>query len=933
MIRYVTSLVLLVLWGAATPGVALEADAQFSAAAEHYRQGQWQAAVDGFATLLAENPNFARAADAHFFGGEALVQLQQWHDARANFDAVLRIDPMGAHARQSLFRSGEAAFMLGDDRPALEQLTAFIREYPSDLLNAFALVYVGDLQLLAGQTEAAEQHYQQALANFPDGPLAAETYFGLAQCQHQQGRLPQARDTYRQAITLGGDVAEPALVQLGLVENSLGDHAAAQRTLDELIAKYPQSEYRDRAQLGRGYAFYKQGQHGQAIAALGELLARPGVEVDAAYLLGLAQSATGDWPAAAETLQGIQLDDSHALAAAVAYHTGDALLKTGKLEEAASAFERVVQQHGDSAWADDSLLGKARVAIERKDAAASLELADALLARFPDSPLAEQARLAKGQALAVLDKPAEAIAALEPVLNDVAASPQAAELRERAQSIVALGQAKLGDFENARQVISDLAQDPAGSELAQELKVRVGELAQAAGESEFANDLLASVSDGSARLVDRAKSSLGWNHFEAGRWEDAVAAFDEVLKSGATGNAAAEASVLRARAFEHLQKADEALAQYKSVAEQFADSPRAAEALHRAARLLETGGDSEQAASFYAQILEKYPDYAALDDVLFREAWLSRTTDPKFAEQLLERIRTEFAASDAAPEAILQLAELNLADGQLDRAAELLRDVTRPDAPANVRARALYQEGRVELARGNWDEALRPLEQLQRELPDSSQALAAEYLRGEVAFRKGDFEQAAGLLAEVNAKAQGLSEAWLPTSELRRAQALAQTKHWAEAAEVARSLSSRFPDFAQRYEADYLIGRAFAAQAEFDEARNWYAQVLASPAASGTETAAMAQWMTGESYFHQQQYAAALGEYLKVDPSHARWHAAATLQAGKAQEALGRWQDAATSYAELVRQYPDSPLAAEANQRRSAAKARAAAPRTSSTQQ
>jgi TolA-binding protein len=756
--------------------------------------------------------------------------------------------------------------------------------------------------------------------------MVAESYFGLAQCYHQAKRLSQARDAYKQAISAGGDVVEPALLQLGLVESSLGNFAAAQQAADQLIANYPAGEFRDRAQLGRGYALYKQGQYPKAVAAFSELLARPGVEIDAAYLLGLSQSATGDWPAAAKTLQGIQLDDSHALAAAVAYHTGDALLRTGKLDDAAAAFDRVVQQHADSAWADDSLLGKARVAIEQQDAASSLALADSFLEKFPESPLAQQARLAKGQALAALEKPEEAIKTLEPLLNDTAVGQQANDLRDRVQSIVAEGQAKLGDFDKARQAVEQLAQDPASSELANELKVRVGEMAQAAGKSDVANELLAGVTEGSKQLTDRAKQSLGWSYFEAGRWEEAAAAFDEIIQSGATGPEAAEALLLKARALEHLQKVDEALSQYQEVVDKYPDTPRAAEALHRAAQLLETRGSEDQARSLYGQLLDKFPEYAATDEVLLREAWLTREKDPKVASQILERIRSEFATSRVAPEATMQLSELLVQEGKLDQAAELLREITRPDAPASIRPRALYLEGQLELARQNFDGALRPLEQLMREHPDSDEALTAEYLQAEVAYRKGEYQQATQLFAQLNDKTQGRHDSWLPMAELRRAQALAQTKQWTEAAEIAKSLSGRFPEFAEQYEADYLIGRTYAAQAEFDAARSWYAKAIAAPQARGSETAAMAQWMIGESYFHQQQYAAALGEYMKVGSEYARWHAAALLQAGKSQEALGRWEDAASSYAALVNTYPDSSLAAEANQRLTAARARAAVP-------
>ena len=50
----------------------------------------------------------------------------------------------------------------------------------------------------------------------------------------------------------------------------------------------------------------------------------------------------------------------------------------------------------------------------------------------------------------------------------------------------------------------------------------------------------------------------------------------------------------------------------------------------------------------------------------------------------------------------------------------------------------------------------------------------------------------------------------------------------------------------------------------------------------------MAQWMIGESFFHQEKYAEALAEYLRVDDRYPfpRWQAAALLQAGKCHERL-----------------------------------------------
>ena len=106
-------------------------------------------------------------------------------------------------------------------------------------------------------------------------------------------------------------------------------------------------------------------------------------------------------------------------------------------------------------------------------------------------------------------------------------------------------------------------------------------------------------------------------------------------------------------------------------------------------------------------------------------------------------------------------------------------------------------------------------------------------------------------------------------------------------------------------------------QADFAAAREHYARVIRSEHAGKSETAAMAQWMVGESYFHQENYRAALAEYLRVEILYAypRWQAAALLQAGKCQERLGQWKEAAQTYARLVKVYPKSDVVADAASR------------------
>jgi tetratricopeptide (TPR) repeat protein len=116
---------------------------------------------------------------------------------------------------------------------------------------------------------------------------------------------------------------------------------------------------------------------------------------------------------------------------------------------------------------------------------------------------------------------------------------------------------------------------------------------------------------------------------------------------------------------------------------------------------------------------------------------------------------------------------------------------------------------------------------------------------------------------------------------------------------------------------DYLLGRAAAASADFEAARRYYNKAVRSSTGGKTETAAMAQWMIGETYFHQENFEAALREYLRVEIlySYPRWQAAAVLQAGKCEEALGRNKEAAELYARLIKAFPNTEFTDEAAKR------------------
>ncbi len=219
-----------------------------------------------------------------------------------------------------------------------------------------------------------------------------------------------------------------------------------------------------------------------------------------------------------------------------------------------------------------------------------------------------------------------------------------------------------------------------------------------------------------------------------------------------------------------------------------------------------------------------------------------------------------------------------------------------------------------------------PLKQLIEKHAESPLVKRAEYWLGESAWKQGDYADAARIMAELSPRVAGQPEDWVPMVALRQAQSLVHLKKFAEAKKLALQLAKDVPEFEQQHEVDYVLGRCLASQAEFDKAREAYRRVTESESGRGTETAAMAQWMIGETYYHQKNYATSLREFLRLEILYdfPVWQAAALLEAGKCHEQLGEWKQAGDLYQRIVAEFPDAAVHDEGRERLQLARERLA---------
>ena len=218
---------------------------------------------------------------------------------------------------------------------------------------------------------------------------------------------------------------------------------------------------------------------------------------------------------------------------------------------------------------------------------------------------------------------------------------------------------------------------------------------------------------------------------------------------------------------------------------------------------------------------------------------------------------------------------------------------------------------------GLWQEVRTAAERLLATVPEGALHTAARFWLAEAEFRTGNDDEARRRFDQLAELTFGLNEPWVPMIPLRLAQLAAHRQQWAEVLRMAEAFDREHKDFPLAYEMHYLRGRARAGRGEMTAARDAYATVLESPAAEGTETATMAQWMIGETFFHQRDYPRARDAYQRVVDEHRRvaWQARAVLQTGKCWELEGEWDLARSLYAEALERWPDEPPAEQLSTR------------------
>ncbi len=612
------------------PGNALKGDARLIEARAILAQDRPAEAVTILESLVAdEKPGTDLAQAASYTLSLAYKAAGQPEKALALMEGLAKSSsPTAAEARLVI---GLNLFEAKKYAEAAESLQAFLAARPMSDDSARALAYLALARKALGQDEAAQEALDRLARDFPSSDALVRSRLILAESALEARRYDEAAALFGPAA--GSDDPKwktRALSGLGWAQLQGGQSEKAAATFAALLAFAPTDPLAADAALARARALEAAGKADDALAALDVVSTTYGQspEVQAAKVTRSRLLARAGKPAEAADELGAFLRD-HPKAAPGGYAIDDLLVEwgwalhdAGKPAEADAAFARV-------------------------------------LAEFPESPRAADARVFLAESLHAAGKPSEAEALLEPVVTEGSKGDpelvQSALLR-LAKIALARGDAPassarfdrlLREFPEGKYTIEarfGLAESELKGGKADSAEARFAELTRLTGPetarwAELARvrqiqclvalerwDDVLKESDALLTQANALSSApraeiyyaRGRALFVNARFDDALAAYDAATLAAPGTEVAARAQFMRGETYFHGKKYPDALREFHKTDLSYQVPEWQAAALLEAGKVYEALGRWTEAVDVYEKILASFPADLRIDQVKTR---------------------------------------------------------------------------------------------------------------------------------------------------------------------------------------------------------------------------------------------------------------------------------------------------------------------------
>jgi cellulose synthase operon protein C len=941
-----------------------------------YRDKRYQLAADEYKSFLDANPGDPKANEARYYLAESLVQLQRLTDAAAAYEQVSSTDRN--YRKAALFRAGTIRKRSGEIANAERSLERFVVEFPDEADAPGAWLLLAECRLASKKTDAARHAIQKARPNIEEGSRWwGRLQLVDVELLKLSGKNAKAINALNALAASRDPLAAEAALRLGTVLFAERKFAEAAASFDRTAATSKDANVVRQAKYNAGLAFIELKQWTEAGRRLAPIfeVEIPESNSEAARLIAQAGQAmvqarlgAGDRAGARSIVEDALRRFGNAPSAWEFKRLGAEIdLADGRTAEAAATFKSLLRDAPANANRSELIASACRAAAVTSDA----DWATSLLRELG----AESGAVRRNAERVLSETEWKDATVIERLLSDISDSTAKARLNyrlaaleleatqpakavERLQSIRRTPDLPADLKSNTDYVLGGaLVQLSRWSEALEPLEQFLQTRLEQSASSDDASVLTAA--RWWARCLTWLSDADAQKHLESMLRFERRSLFETVASSIAAERRSElalwllgklpppesrAAAVIAARCLVELKKPQEALRKLRapiapeerylagvaylllnnpeqvskgrSQLQQVADSdPPSAWSLDAALRLAGLATTPEEAAECERRLSRLASSARGADlrrlrlELAFLAAQAGKTL------QAIADLNTFIEREKATPEAVeaaLKLAELHEARGETVKSEQALAMAEQLDSVQSASGPLLFRRASLAYRSKNWDKAEALLSEYLAKFSKEESSPAASLMLAEVALERQRADEA---VRRFMALKESDDAAIRATATLRLAQAMILGRKFDDAERVANEfLHLEGQSDGRKAEAHFVRGRALMNRAKFSEARTALEKAAAQ---EGTELAAKARFMVGETYFHQQNYEAAMKEYLRlaVLGHDDEWRAAALLQVGKCHEKLGNDAAAADDYRRAVEQFPSAPAAKQAKER------------------
>ncbi len=849
------------------------------------------AAADAFARALSDkkldirDESLINLGWCQFMQGRASeqdgkAQEKLFAQARSTLSDYIKEYPQGSSVDQALFFTGEIEYSLGNSKKAIEYYEQLLKakSLANSSWRADATYALGVSQEQLKQLAEAKATYEKFLADNPSHRLSSKVSVRLADLLLRENNAAEAEKLLRKvADNVDNALADYALLRLGQALAEQEKTKPAIELFEQLIEKFPKSEYVTTAKLSAGQMYFREGRYPEAAERFREVLKQKNTQgAEAAHLLAMTLNRT---PQAADAIPLLQ----------------DTLKWASKMPAALQLRMDLAEAY----YSDPQHIEDARQEFEK------------IATEFPDDPLAPRAAYNTAFASLQLGKLEDARRWSETFLKKYPQDPLRADVAYVASETMLQQGQHAAAIEGYSKLINSEKDNPARPFW----KLRLAMAHFLAGKYEDAIKVLDAAETNFTEPAQKAEalSIIGSSYLQMDNPTAALTAFENSRKTSDKWVRADEVLLLMSQVYQRQNNAQKAIATLEELISKYPKSRMRYQARYRIGQIHAANDEFDKAIADYRAILGD-PAAASLHDYArYGEGRLLIKQDKyeealKVLKPLIDAKRTDSLGSETLVAQSLSLRKL----GRVDDAINALNQFIDSKPTGMLLANGLYELGMAYVQKEQPDKAIASFERVLKEVPDYPAKDKILFELGWAWTDKEENEKAAQRFQEL--VDQYPQSEFLAESLYQLAQQHFIAKRYEKAAPIYTTAISKASDTDLKEKAMYKLGWSLYQQNQYDAAAKQFRQEAQEfPKGSYIVDA---HFMVGECLFKQDKFAEAFSNYQKARTlfenneqkevteqvrSLIYLHGAQCLREQK------KWNDSEMWLREVIKRYPDSP--------------------------